>query len=151
MFESMAFSSCAVCTDATHGKVHAEALVTLGPECLQRALRRTLQVMAVGLLCICQWAAFMATLAFKVGNGMHAGRHGLITAYAMHFHTAQQQAYLGEAVEQTLQRHLVQFFMLVRDHRGFGHVLHADILMYRRLLRHPLAGQCQASIQTHAA
>jgi hypothetical protein len=37
------------------------------------------------------------------------------------------------------------------DHRGFGHILHPAIFMLGRLLRHPLAGQCQASIQTHAA
>jgi hypothetical protein len=44
---------------------------------------------------------------------MHAGGHGLVAAHALAVHPAQQQAHLGQAVNQAVQGDAVQRLSIV--------------------------------------
>jgi hypothetical protein len=102
MFESCGGTGCAIRTHSAHSEVHAEALVTQGFECFQCILRGYFQILGSSLECTCQGAVPVATLAFKVGNGVHAGGHGLKAAHTIDIHPAKQQANLRKPVNESV-------------------------------------------------
>ena len=55
----------------------------------------------------------MTRLAFEVRDGVNADGHCLEATHAISIHSAQQQAHLCKPINESLQGHLVQFFMLI--------------------------------------
>ena len=96
-----------------HSQIHAQALVTQCLQGIQRGLCGTLQIVGIGLQGSAQRAVAVAALAFKVGNGVHAGGHGLVAAHPLVVHSAQQQAHLCQPVDQPVQGNAVQRRRLV--------------------------------------
>ena len=94
-----------------------QPLVTQRQQCFKSGLCCALQIVGIGLEGTAQGAVAVAALAFKVGNGVHAGRHGLVAAHPLVVHTAQEQTHLGEPVNQPVQGHTVECCRLVIGQR----------------------------------
>ena len=77
----------AVGTHPSNGQIKVHVLVAQRTQCVDSRFCRLFQV--VGEQCRAQGAVAMAGLAFEVWGGMHARRHGLITAYALIVDAAQ--------------------------------------------------------------